>query len=82
MQYVHPYAAMSAKVFGTKTRPEAEVSLNVGEVNSFAGGRFCMNALSRNLDVSQIGKFHVSSTRFMLIRLILRLGKYIMLKQL
>ena len=53
---MHPYAAMSAKVFGTKTRPEAEVALNMGELNKFAGGRFCVNALSRNLGVSQIGR--------------------------
>lgn len=56
VQYVHPYAAMSAKVFGTKGRPEAEVALNMGTLNTFAGGRFCLDACSRHLDVSQICK--------------------------
>lgn len=56
VQYVHPMAAMSAKVFGTKSRPEAEVALNMGSQNTFAGGRFCMDARNRHLDVSQIGR--------------------------
>lgn len=48
---MHPYAAMSAKVFGTKGRPEAEVALNMGTLNTFAGGRFCLDACSRHLYV-------------------------------
>ena len=52
-------AAMSAKVFGTKDRPEAEVAMNLGSLNTFAGGRFCMDARTRHLDASQIGTFSV-----------------------
>lgn len=55
VQYVHPMAAMSAKVFGTKDRPEAEVAVNCGSQNTFAGGRFCMDARTRHLDASQVG---------------------------
>ena len=61
---MHPMAAMSAKVFGTKDRPEAEVAVNCGTLNTFAGGKFCMDARTRHLDASQLGRFSIIVNRY------------------
>ena len=57
---MHPMAAVSAKVFGSKERPEAEVAVNVGSLRYFAGGRFCLDARSRTLDASQVGRISIN----------------------
>lgn len=45
------YVVMSVKVFGIKGRLEVEVVLNMGILNIFVGGRFCLDVCFRYLDV-------------------------------
>lgn len=55
VQYQNESAALAAKIYGLKPRPEIELSVNVGSKYTFAGGTATLDTRSRGLGGSKLG---------------------------